>query len=251
MDKLCKFFGVEYDDLYKVLIDTNSFIAGGAALRTMLMDEDKEPFIDQDLDIFIRLNYSKTEYMKMQEDGDFTKYQCDKINKIYQEFFKKYQYKCKYSHNQYRMMVLKTKSSDVLDYSDDEILSMYIKNIHVYKNDNGRQAQLIYIFNHKIEEFLNTFDLNICKIAIVPYLNELQFYHNITNYISDDDLAMIKRKEMYITQISNTGRMANRIMKYIDRGFYWRDINKTDEITDEMRAEQAKIEYEVIYDYCI
>lgn len=194
MDKLCKFFGVEYVDLYKVLIDTNSFIAGGAALRTLLIEDDKEPFIDQDLDIFIRLNYSKTAYEKMQEDGDFTKYQCDKINKIYQEFFEKYQYKCKYSHNQHRMKAI--NSSDMLDYSDDKILSMYIKNIHVYKNETGRQVQLIYIFNHKIEEFLNTFDLNICKIAIVPYLNELQFYHNITNYMSNDELAMIQRKEM-------------------------------------------------------
>lgn len=98
MNKLCEFFGVEYNDLYNVLINTASFIAGGSALRTFLIEADNEPFIDQDLDIFIKLPYNKNDYEEMQEAGDFSNYRCGEIRQIYEEFFKKYQYECVLSH---------------------------------------------------------------------------------------------------------------------------------------------------------
>jgi len=45
-------------------------------------------------------------------------------------------------------------------------LSHFIKNINTYQRD-GRKIQIITLYDYSIEDFMETFDLNICRLVIV------------------------------------------------------------------------------------
>jgi hypothetical protein len=81
----------------------------------------------------------------------------------------------------------KTKPSDLPVKSDqlylDSNVANYIKNITNYIKDNVK-IQLIVLFDCSIEGFVNTFDLNICKLVLRSGgWNYFGFHHATSRYL--------------------------------------------------------------------
>lgn len=75
-------------------------------------------------------------------------------------------------------------------------------------------------------EFLNTFDLNICRLAITQVnknendtCKRINFYHQINNYLNESELLLIQQRKMYMFSLTNRCNSAERILKYISRRF--------------------------------
>lgn len=66
-------------------------------------------------------------------------------------------------------------------------LSHFIKNIMTFTKDN-KNIQIITIFDCTIDEFLDTFDLNICKLAITSCDGELNLYTQHLSQIEKNDV---------------------------------------------------------------
>lgn len=220
MEKITNHFSVDINKFAKLLYDTNSFISGGSVLSAFLNEDINE---NQDLDIFLRIPYDrekeeknipsfKNHYYPYQELAK------EKITNFIES--QGYILDANYSSEEEINNRLKNRSNikDELPYLQSE-LSKYVKNIMNYMN-NGRKIQLITLYDCSIEEFLDTYDLNICRLAICSDINnKLYYYHEQNDYISKQELEHIKNKKMYIFNSKFINNISNRVKKYIDRGF--------------------------------
>jgi len=210
MDKITNHFSLNYSEFAKALYDTNAFL-------------NENINADQDLDIFLRIPYSRI------YDNFTNRYKFKNNYYPYQELAKEkintfleshgYKLDVEYSSEEEINNRLRNrdKIKDELPYLMSE-LSKYVKNIMNYWKDN-KKIQLITLYDCSIEEFLDTYDLNICRLAICANRNnELYFYYEENNYITKKELEDIQNKKMYIFNPKFINNIANRVKKYISRG---------------------------------
>jgi len=221
MEKITNHFELDINKFAKLLYDVNSFISGGSVLSAFLNEYINE---NQDLDIFLRIPYDREKdrnYYCPSFKNYYYPYQelaKEKINNFLES--QGYTLDIKYSSEEEIYNRLKNRGAikNELPYLQSE-LSKYVKNIMNYMN-NGRKIQLITLYDCSIEEFLDTYDLNICRLAICSDINNnLYFYHEQNNYMSKNELDDIKNKKMYIFNPKFINNISNRVKKYIDRGF--------------------------------
>lgn len=197
-NKLFSKFKLTYDEVQLILNysgSIKSFISGSMALSVFL----DEKFDDeQDLDIYI-MEYNKNiikkhlEYIdKILDEKGYE----SSVSKDYIDYnkFGKYKY-----HNQYIKEVI-----TYFYYSDKDTIKI----------------QIIIIDDCIIKNLLDTFDINIVKLAIYSTGNEMYFYEDTTNdYLKNQNLALIKYKKMYVTDLNSIQKSIIRIFKYLNRGF--------------------------------
>jgi hypothetical protein len=103
-------------------------------------------------------------------------------------------------------------------------LSHFIKNINTYQRD-GRKIQIITLYDCSIEDFMETFDLNICRLVIVGKnvgIENADWQMKLmTKHLTKLELEEIRNKDMYIYNPLYRANLARRIHKYIGRGFKW------------------------------
>jgi len=226
MNTLANHFGFTQNELAKLLYDVNAFIAGSAPLNVFTQSKLLDGL---DLDIFLRIPYDyknkygaseskfKNHYYPYEElaKGRINDILCEKgYTKMLQN----------YNHQSENIT---TKDIEYMKCA----LSHFIKNIETYQNKN-KKIQIITIFDCTIEEFMDTFDLNICKMVITGFEissindNGLNLY---TEHLSKDEIEEIRNKIMYIINPLYPANLEKRIKKYLNRGFNWvKSIDKTE-----------------------
>jgi len=114
----------------------------------------------------------------------------------------------------------KPQDNRQLQYLNNQLLGRFIESVSTYVNNEGRHIQIIYIYQIKMIHFLMTFDLNICRLALIPNNYKLSFYYETLKYLTPEVLDEITNKKMRIfdTTISNAN-LHGRILRYLDRGF--------------------------------
>jgi len=217
MKNLLNNFNFEYDELKKLLYSTQSFIAGGAALKVFLNENYDE---NQDLDIFLPIPYSRNDFIqgpnviyKKYKFGylPFEELAKEKIKAILHN--KGYYLTSSGVSNHHNCGNNPTKDIEYMKCA----LTHFIKNIINYENIiTKKKIQIITVFEHSIQDILDTFDLNICQIAI--NCNDNSFYFNLENAGIQD---LISKKLMYITNPLYPSNLEKRINKYLSRGFTW------------------------------
>ena len=104
-------------------------------------------------------------------------------------------------------------------------MSHFIKNINAYQNEYGRKIQIITLYDYSIEDFMETFDLNICRLVIVGknvgIENADWHMEFMTKHLTRLELEEIRDKDMYIYNPLYRANLARRIHKYIGRGYKW------------------------------
>jgi len=213
MDTLANHFGFTQTELAKLLYDVNAFIAGSAPLNVFTQSK---LFDGLDLDIFLRIPYNYENKYGASE----SKFKChyypyeelakERINNVlYEKGYKKMSQNYNYQSE--------NKPTKDIEYMKCA-LSHFIKNIETYQNNN-KKIQIITIFDCTIDEFMDTFDLNICKMVIVgDFEGNLNLY---TQHLSKDEIEEIRNKEMYIIHPFYPANLEKRIQKYLNRGFIW------------------------------
>jgi hypothetical protein len=232
-------FNISYDELKNILHFTNGFIAGGFALSAFLNNNIKTTLIsttlpnNQDIDIFIRIPYT---YEHMYKHP--WKYIFELGYLPFELLAKEYIINILKSKNYteditpgvndfHKIKNITTKDINEIEYKNCA-LSHFIKNIKTFINkDTKRKIQIIFLYDCKIEDFLETFDLNICRLAFMYSYDkdDLVFYHNINKYLNEYELNLIKNKKMYIYMSLYTPNLYSRVIKYINRGFEFIDKN--------------------------
>ena len=232
-------FNISYDELKNILHFTNGFIAGGFALSAFLNNNIKTTLIsttlpkNQDIDIFIRIPYTYEHSHKHP-----WKYIFDLGYLPFELLAKEYIINILKSKNYTEDITpgvkdyLKSKNITTKDINEIEYknsaLSHFIKNITTYiNNETKRKIQIIFLYDCKIEDFLETFDLNICRLAFIYSYDkdDLDFYHNMNKYLNDYDLDLIKNRKMYVNISLYTPNLYSRVIKYINRDFEFIDKN--------------------------
>lgn len=216
INNLVKNFNLEIEELKDLLYSTKSFIAGGSVLSTFLNEKLDD---NQDLDIFLPIPYTK------EETNNFSKYyEKFKLGFLpYEELAKNKIASILTSKNyQLQRQVPKDFTNENKPTKDIEYmkcgLTHFIKNIENYENKNiNRKIQIITVYDHSIQDILNTFDLNICQIAILN--NGFNFHFYIGQ--SYENLELIENKKMYILNPLYPANLHKRIKKYLLRGFTW------------------------------
>jgi len=220
-------FNLTINDLENILKNTNGFIAGGFALYCYLnnkIDLSIDLPEDSDIDIFIKLPLNYEQIRKNIELGSiYVPFEYLAIQYVDSILLNKgYKKNCKYDDINKRMKQSNNFSNlDEIEYHKCA-LSHFIKNITTYHNEEyNKKIQIIIIYDCLIEEFLKTFDINICQIAIYwDYKNnKFNFYHNSIKYLTYYELQLIKKKHMFICNPLYYANLENRILKYINRGF--------------------------------
>jgi len=199
-------------ELASVLFDTNAFISGSSALNVYTQDN---IYDNMDLDIFVTLPY-KTKTITY--NYEFETYVYKKIEALVKS--KKYKdVKNRYTASQERF-TLSHKNKDVneIEYFKSD-LANYIKCIKTFYKKN-KKVQIIYIYDNPIDVFLNTFDLNICKLAIKSNGSKLELY---SNHLSKLEKQEIIDRKMYIVKPLYKPNLESRIQKYVNRGFIFYD----------------------------
>lgn len=198
LTRLCNYFDLSIVDLSKILYETNGFIAGSAPLNVFV---ENKLYDNMDLDVFMRITHYELK---------------KKYSKIFNNYLKLNGYVCTSKNARY--------------YSLPNEMNRYILQVATYFKCD-RKIQLICLDGCSIGSFLDTFDINICKLVLLS-LNgkELTFYRD---HLTDEKINEIKEKKMYVTcriTTKNTERLRKRIDKYIDRGFTWLDHNTMEEV---------------------
>jgi hypothetical protein len=240
-------FNISYEELKNILKFTNGFIAGGFALSAFLNNNIETTLIDnnlpknQDIDIFITIPYTyehsyRHPWKYIFELGylPFELLAKQYIKNILESknYYEDILNDRKRYNNFHTIKNITTKDINEIEYKNSA-LSHFIKNITTYiNNDTKRKIQIIILYDCKIEYFLETFDLNICKLAFMySYsIDNLDFYHNINNYLKNYDLDLIKNKKMYVNISLYTPNLFKRIIKYISRGYDFIDKNNYENI---------------------
>ncbi len=242
LGKLVEYFGLSYESLEEIIYETKSFIAGSSALTTFL---DIPPFDGQDLDIFMRIPLTQEDYLD--HNRYLSKYYpSEKLAKHFiNSILEKAGYVSETISEQCNNYCKKTRKSE-LNLPLDEIeyyncaLSHYIKNIRTYWKKVGShkilKIQVITLYQCSIEEFLDTFDLNICRLAICSMQNiradDIHFFHQSNNYLDEHELTLIKSRKMYIHNVLYIANLENRLLKYTKRNFDLIDKSTETNIVD-------------------
>jgi hypothetical protein len=239
MNKLANFFELKEDELAKVLYKTNAFLSGGSALNVFL-DRDFED--GQDLDIFLRIPYSKeNDYNLTYNYCPFNELALDVI----QTYLKNNGYVIQKDSGEKQKRYwnsCKNKSTNEIEYIQSG-LKFYIKGIKNFKKAD-KKIQIIILYNCSIEEFMNTFDLNICQLVIKGEKK----YNNFTGYnfklkfnnyhLSINDLNLIQDRKMYINISMYPYNLFDRILKYMNRGFELIDRKTGDVLFEDFSSEK-------------
>lgn len=221
MEKITNHFSLDANKFAKLLYDTNSFISGGSALCAFL---NKNIQNDQDLDIFLRVPHDRH---KRYAHHSYYPYQELATEKIV-DFLKSQGY-----NNNGPSGSGDSVYGSMKEETNGSHLSSHVKYVINYYN-NDKKIQLIILYDCRIEEFLNSYDLNVCRLAICANNDEYEFplgntpkmyfYHKLCKYITKKELDDITNKKMYILK-SNFDNSVDRIKKYIKRGFTLIEIN--------------------------
>ena len=246
MEQLLKYFDMTEKDLGELLYTTNAFISGSAPLAVFL----EEPiFPDMDLDIFLRvpieLNLNNYSYN--------TKCSYDNYEILAKQ--KIHRFLGRHGYDLCREYDMKRSATNIciscISYTEKYLetegieyqlsaLSHFIKKVNTYQHKNGRKIQLITLYDCTIENFLETFDLNICRLVILgsacvqkddSYLLKENvstifqltdvYLELMTNHLTQQELDDIRNKYMYIYKPIYPVNLPRRIHKYIGRGFKW------------------------------
>lgn len=207
----CQYFDFSNDELNGILYKTNGFISGSFALSVYL---NLDIYPDADLDIFVILPFKHDEKYQY-----FHSIYLQLIIEKYHKFLTEKGYKLKdlCGKKNYDLESMKKPTNDIPYFTS--ALSIFIKNITNYISPNNKKVQIIMLYNWSIEELLDTFDLNINRLAIHSVGNQLQFYHYTNKYITDNELVDILHKRMYIYNPLYPANLEKRVTKYISRGF--------------------------------
>jgi hypothetical protein len=193
-------FGFTESEMGQFLYDTKSFIAGGFALNAFLGER---LYPNSDLDIFVRIPYEFREDYNCKFQSGFLPY----------EELVKFKIQTILTNKGYRQE-FGNKDKNEIEYHQCA-LSHYIKNILNYKmikfcegegegEDEGEdedtkiKIQIIILYDCSIADFMNTFDLSICRIVLVGEFGNVDFYHNHSKYLSIPELSDIKNKIMKV-----------------------------------------------------
>ena len=195
-NKLVYRFDFTEAELARLLYSVNGFIAGSSALNVFMKDD---LYKDIDLDIFLRIPYSRKE-IENKFKSNYYPYEelaKDKIRNLLN--LKKYE----------------EISTPNIDYTLISNISHIIKNILTFEKNN-KKIQVIIIYDCTINELLDSFDLSICRIAITSDDDKLNLY---TEHLTNNEKTEIMERKMYITNINNIEKIKIRINKYINRRF--------------------------------
>lgn len=177
-NNIIKYFELD-DKFYEIMSFTGGFISGSTALYSYL---NKPLYDNQDLDIFVRTPMTKELYDIEIENRD-RNYESYKnyypnYGKIIKKYIGNYLESKNYKYiesdaGQRNQAVCKKKSTNEIEYHFSD-LKNYIMSINTFQNEN-KKIQIIVLFDCSIDDFINTFDLNICKLVIKSNLKELYF----------------------------------------------------------------------------
>ncbi len=228
MEQLANYFDMTEEGLGQLLYTTNSFIAGGAPLAVF----HKTIFPDMDLDIFLRIpiEWNSEPFIKTSHNGKGFYYNYEglakeKINGFlsirgYTLVKENDASRWNKINSQLPHSYIKNTETSDIEYMRSA-LSHYIKNINTYQHEDGRKVQIITLYDCSIENFMETFDLNICRMVIVAKQNCDWRLELMTSHLSKLELDEIRNKDMYIYNPLYRANLATRIYKYIGRGFKW------------------------------
>ncbi len=215
MNSLAEHFGLDLNDLTDILYKTNGFIAGGSAISVYYNKNIED---DSDLDIFVRIPAKYNEYTCL---SLYTPHE-----KLLQEQYCNFLAKYGYTHTTYTNHTI-YKNNLNEDINEIEYhkcaFSHFIKNITNYTKNN-KKIQIIIIYNCTIEEFVEMIDLNICRLVLFSNGKIIYFYHKHSNYLSNNELYMIYKKNMYVINPLYPANLEKRINKYLKRRFIWIDL---------------------------
>lgn len=221
MELLANHFGFTEDALGQLLYLTNSFIAGGAPLAVF---QEKGMFPDMDLDIFLRIpvEWSNSPFKRDTGKGLYYNYDALAKKEIHGALQLREYHVVKENNPPHRSKWGKMVYDETTDIEYwDSALSHFIKNITTYQRKDGRKIQIITLYDCSIETFMETFDLNICRLAIVGVQQANWGMKLMTSHLSALELNEIRSKHMYIYNPLYRANLARRIHKYIRRGFLW------------------------------
>ena len=261
-------FGIQ-DCIINILKHTKGFIAGSFALSVFL----DEQFKSQDMDIYMRVPFTSEMYKNYDKKYYASYYTFEYLAKEYvNNLLEKRGYHVEYNMDRPLMVKAPINTSEIsleelnnedtfngYDYDYDKKksvkckyirsgLSHFIKDILTFENKQLKTTiQIITLYDCKIHEYLDLFDLNICRIAIeyeefeAEYSNygyienyednklynklkgELVYYHDKNDYLNKYELSLISSKKMYIYNPMYPPNLPDRLIKYINRGFTWFD----------------------------
>ncbi len=221
MEQLANYFGMTEEGLGQLLYTTNSFIAGGAPLAVF----QKTIYPDMDLDIFLRLpiEWSSEPWKRSYDTGKGFYYNYEGLAKEkINGFLTTHGYELVKKNDSSRLphsYIHDTETPDI-EYTKSA-MSHFIKNINTYQRDDGRKIQIITLYDCSIEDFTETFDLNICRLVIVAKQNANWHMKLMTSHLTKLQLDEIRNKDMYIYKSLYPPNLPRRIHKYIGRGFKW------------------------------
>jgi len=185
--KFAEYFGFSYSELVNLLSISNAFIAGNVALNAFIQTE---LFNELNLDIFV------------------------------------------HKPNEILISILKSKGYEYIENASNDLipLNKEINSIMAYQSQKTgfttKTIQIITIADCSIDDFLKSFSLNICKLAIISSPYKLHIYMDHLTY---QEICEITGKRMYISklvkptnrfdQIDQFEKIEKQIKKYINHGF--------------------------------
>jgi len=223
MDQLAEYFGMTEEGLGQLLYTTNAFIAGGAPLAVF----QKRMFEDMDLDIFLRIPVEWCDEPWKQtyaDKGFYYNYETlakEKINGFLTT--RGYKLVSENASNRWKKhsnQSLRKIETDDIEYMQSA-LSHFIKNITTYQDKEDRKIQIITLYDCSIETFMETFDLNICRLVIIGCQGSDWGMGLMTSHLTKLQLDEIRNKDMCIYNPLYRANLAKRIQKYIGRGYRW------------------------------
>ncbi len=223
MKTLANHFDFTQDELAKLLYKVNAFIAGSAPLNVFTQ---QELFDGLDLDIFLRIPYDKeNEYPKnIKFKNHYYPYEELAKEQIIDSLETKGYFQVLQCGYNYQRENKETKDIEYMKCA----LTHFIKNIITFQKGN-KKIQIITLYDCSIEDFMDTFDLNICRMVIMGNFGNELFLNK--NHLSLEEIMEIKEKKMYIVNPLYPANLEKRIQKYLDRGFTWVHSTTKEELT--------------------
>ncbi len=194
MKTLANHFGFTPDELAKLLYKVNAFIGGSAPLNVFIQSK---LFDGLDLDIFLRIPYDKENAYPICEANIKNKFK--NYYYPYEELAKEqiinyleakgYTQLLHYRYNYQR----ENKETKDIEYMKCA-LSHFIKNIVTFQNTKDRKrVQIITLYDCSIEDFMDTFDLDICRMVIMGNADNKLYLHK--NHLSSQEMKEIEDKK--------------------------------------------------------
>jgi hypothetical protein len=218
---LAKHFGLDAKELVRIIHFTDSFIAGGAVLGMLL---ENKPWQNSDLDIFYTSSSTCEDPLCFSDH----KSNDDSNLKIIERFLRNSGYCRTTLWSSSTAGPLGRKTPDI-EYKKS-VLKEYVMNIETYFNSDipgicKRRVQIITLHPCNKVEFLNAFDLNICKVALVPKQDsyDLCYLHEYVDTINNfqHEYELIQKRKLYVSFPAYPPNLEDRLIKYLTRGFTW------------------------------